>query len=467
MPIRNKNSNSHPGSLSFAEYHKTLYERVMKPHQRDWLDSILAGDTMILGARQIGKSWLVAYAAVLLALGTRGENVRIPAQDVLVISADQKRAMNIIKEVNTHLRKIKQYVGDVSHKTQGGLQTAVLHNNRKIQSVSGRSLSLQGFTGHVIIDELAITQSDPDELFAQALAVTSSKEFLRIVVCTNADRRGSFVDDLFNNENDEWLTRREGFKISKINIHDAHPKLTARLMKVQKAVSSPKWKQYYLNEFISGQAGFFDPATIQLKDQELEGSTWISVDPGFSATGNPTGIVIARVSPSQCHVIASERWWAVPELEQVERLKKLYKEYGANRMILDAGAGGNLMCQKLVREVNLTKYNVNRNKTNAYFLKAKSLIEDGVITFGSGARSLREDLLDIEIGKSGDYLAPQIPDASGGKRHADCAFALTYIIPDIGNRQSTRPMEILGSGRGIYDHVGESGKWANKPFSGL
>lgn len=430
---------------NFAKYHRTFTQSVLRPHQRLWLEAILRGNTFILGARQIGKSFLVAYAALLLAAGYEGDGISLPPTDVTVISADRAKAVNIIKAVNIHLKALGLAVDDITHDTQGGLQSAVLRNGKTIQAVSGLSKSLQGYAGHVIVDELSLTEADPEEIWSQVFAVTSSREYLRAIVCTNADTAGSWVDNFSNNMSQYWKGRRRGWQTFNTNIWDVYPTLTPKLEQVRSSCSAETWQRFFENRFVSGQSRLFDDKKFVHSDFGT-GPVWVSCDPGFSATGNPSGVIVAQVDGDSVHVLRSERWWACPESEQVERLKSLVQDNNATRLLVDIGSAGLAMAQKLDRVTNLTKVSVSGKMFQQGFLRVKNLIEDGKLTFSDDCWDLKEDLLSIEIKASGQYHAPQIPHKSGGKLHADIAYALMYIVHNLEAAKEEHEMQILDVG---------------------
>lgn len=442
MPKPVKISMDDNNSNNFAKYYSTVRKHVLKEHQRIWLDSVLAGNTFILGSRQIGKSFLVAFAAVVMAAGYKTDSIDLPPSDVLVISADREKAMNIIKAVNKHLEVLGWAVTDIKHDVLGGVQTAVLKNGRSIKALSGVSRALQGFTGHVIIDELSLTDGSPEEIMAQALSVTSSKPYYRITVCTNADEYGSFVDSFVNDFGPYWTGRRCGWSVFNTTIWDVYPELTPKLLAARNSMSTESWQRFYENRFVTGRSKLFTDASMRFLDVAATGNIWISVDPGFSATGNPTGIVVCKVDGHRVHVLQALSWWAVQESEQVARLQAMYESLDATRIFIDIGSAGLAMAQKLERNCNVTRISVSRKMQQQGFLKLRNGLTDGVITISSGCHDLVTDLASIEIDAGGNYTAPQVPDRSGGKRHADCAFALMQLVHNVNGKNSMDMQEV-------------------------
>lgn len=439
-----------------AKYHKLFRNRVLRKYQRDWLDGALHGNVFILGSRQIGKTYLLSYLAFLLAAGYRDDNIELPPSDVWVISADKSKAQNIIREVNKRICEFEQVVEPVSHRTMGGKQSAVLANGKTITALSGRAASLQGFTGHVIVDELSITSSKPEDILAQAMSVSSSKGWYRMVVCSNADRRGSFIDNFLNGEEEYWRGRRSGFRVYDTTIWDAYPELTDKLIKIRNTISIESWQRFFENRFVSGDAKLFKESQLITAGNPGvgptdSGSVWISVDPGFSATGNPSGVIVARIASGRIHVIDVQRWWAKPTGDQIEALVKLYRDWGAVSCLVDIGSAGLAIAQGLESRCRVTRVSVSRKTIQEGFDKIRTGLDEGRITFSDSCWALKEDLLSIEVDENGSYIIPQVPHKSGGKLHADTAMALLYIAQNIKNKGENRSPIILND---VQDNIG-------------
>jgi len=240
--------------MNLGEYHEFMMEHVFKPFQKQIVSSILKENKIaVLGARQIGKSYALAYSAIMLACGFN----TTPGDDVKVISETEDKAKKIIDDIQKHLDKIETVCGQIRQPNRGGIFEVVLINGAKITALAGKPTSLQAFSGHVIVDELSLTRFDPEQLFAQALIVGSSKDYLRTIICTNADGEGSFVDNFWNSKNSYWIKRRESWLMFDFNIFDVYDVLPDKLIEIKNSISPAHWQRFFLNTFYKWQRWIF------------------------------------------------------------------------------------------------------------------------------------------------------------------------------------------------------------------
>jgi hypothetical protein len=441
-------------TVGLAKYHKFMWERVLRPYQKEWILSILHGRySGMLGARQIGKSYAIGYAAILLASGYRDKSVVIQPHDVLIISADQNKAQNIIRSVQSHLDKIGIAVGEIKDDRLGGLQMAVLTNGKRITAVSGRPKSLQGFTGTVLVDELSITDWDPEELFAQALAVSSAEDSFRVCLVSNADREGSFVHRFFFDEGEEWRNRRDDFRLHNTTIWDAYGEnLPSRILSVKKAMSDRMWSRFYENQFIAGDDGRFESDLISScvgnVVKPFDGVRILSIDPGH--TINPSGLVIADAGGGRLNVLYSDLWFGVDEEEQIERIGNLMNSYACSKILFDQGT--NIGFRQRLEKIwgtRLIPVSVSRNKQNMWADELDKLLNEKRINIRSTDKWLIQDLKSLGLDERMNLVVPERRYKNTHfKIHADAAMALLYMMEYVGVAATVdRPMEVLD----VYD----------------
>ena len=120
------------------KYTELVMQHKARKYQKQWLyNSINEDFTFLLGARQIGKSWIIALIACVLAHGVKKSNGEVVApQDILVMSKDQKSAKNIIKLIRQHLHAAEKIEGKrLIHPRLGGITDVVLLNGMTILSL--------------------------------------------------------------------------------------------------------------------------------------------------------------------------------------------------------------------------------------------------------------------------------------------------------------------------------------------
>lgn len=424
--------------LSVTDYHRFVSENVLRPFQRDIFDAVMETPRVgVLGARQIGKSYIISYAAVVLGLGT----THIPGHDVLIISETEAKAKKLIADVNRHLDKIEQLCGKMRQPNRGGALEVVLHNGATISAKPGKPSALQAFSGSVLVDELSLTPHDAEELVAQALIVASAAEHYRTILVTNADVQGSFVHKLWHGSEPNWTNRREAWQLLDYNVHDVYgEELPDKLLQIRKAVSGPIWRRFYLNDFVSGASGAFDPALIDAtvgRELTIENPvTVIAYDPGF--TKDPSGIVVARISD---HIeVLDERVldkWLVED--QLALIEELYKAHKPGRILYDPGVGGLVVGQELSKRYGqiAKPLSITRNFYERSAAAVDRLLAEGKISIPAHCKELLTDLGTFERSDRGYLQVPRRKTKSGSS-HCDVGVAFLMLTEELEKRDALK-----------------------------
>ena len=408
--------------MNLGEYHEFMMEHVFKPFQKQIVSSILKENKIaVLGARQIGKSYALAYSAIMLACGFN----TTPGDDVKVISETEDKAKKIIDDIQKHLDKIETVCGQIRQPNRGGIFEVVLINGAKITALAGKPTSLQAFSGHVIVDELSLTRFDPEQLFAQALIVGSSKDYLRTIICTNADGEGSFVDNFWNSKNSYWIKRRESWLMFDFNIFDVYDVLPDKLIEIKNSISPAHWQRFFLNTFTSGNDGFFDPVLVNnciSKSFSHDPIIVLSYDPGFARHGS--GIIVCEVS-DHIKVIHEELLFNVDIEDQLNIIDNLVKRFEVTSITLDQGVGGIVIAQRLNRSYGamVTKLSVNNNAYAKWSGALERLLFEGKLSIDVSCKNTIEDLKCFEKDNRGLLLVPERKTAAGIS-HCDNGVAL-------------------------------------------
>ena len=88
--------------ITVSEYHSFLVKHVMRPFQKEILDAAMTHNKVaVLGSRQLGKTWIVSYIAIMLGLGTKES----PGHATLVISENQAKARKIIEDIHASFKR--------------------------------------------------------------------------------------------------------------------------------------------------------------------------------------------------------------------------------------------------------------------------------------------------------------------------------------------------------------------------
>jgi phage FluMu gp28-like protein len=426
--------------MTLGQYHQFMMEHVFRPFQREVVEAVISGNRVgILGSRQIGKSYALAYCAILLACGWEGSK----GHDVKIISETDKKAKRIIDDVHKHLDKMETVVGPLRQPNRGGVAEVVLKNGSHISAMVGKPSALQAWSGSVIVDEFSLSRFDLEELLAQALIVASSASHLRTVIATNADRDGSFVHRF-------WHTnKRDGsWKLLEYNIYDVYPQgLPDQIDQIRKTIHPQLWSRFFLNQFTSGLATCFEPELIDASQGATKpgGVKVIGFDPGFSR--HASGIVVCSVSDA-LSVHEELVLWDTTVEDQIDHIARLMAKWDATKVVVDQGVGGLVVKQLMQNRFGhgaVKPMSVNRNKYEIWRRQLERLMMEGKLHIDPQCQHLVQDLKTLELDDRG-FL--KVPERVWGKQvtHCDTAVALMMVTemldtPPVGGQMQSVTVE--------------------------
>lgn len=449
--------------IKINRYLSILVKEVFREYQKDWLDSMLNNKyTGILSSRQLGKSLTIAIASLYLALGyedSAGKTIK--GHNVFIVSKDARTSKNIIATINKQIDTIEKIFKIKIRSTKlGGIQEVFLLNNTKITSMPGTQSALQGFTGTVIIDELSANSWDCNELMAQAESVTIENDNYKIITCTNADVEGSYVHNFWYSDSEFWSTKRTVWKLFNLNIYDAYPDgLPDKILRVKASMAKSMWLRFFENTFLGEGTGLLEtdylrsrllPNRFDLMDNSWDdGINLLGIDPGFSQTGNPTGIAIVNIKDGKVTVIHEDLWFSPTIDELIDRVGDLKRKYNVKGIKVDQGIFMDVRERLKLKfgDFIVEGMSVSGHNQYSWFHTIISLLEERKLNFVHD-KFVIQDLSSISIatdGNSGKYklIVPERPlsvyktkDAvllpnTQHRIHADSAMALLILIPDI------------------------------------
>jgi phage FluMu gp28-like protein len=380
--------------------------------------------------------------AIMFAGGVAHKGKVIPPHDVHIISETYNKAMHVIKEIRKLVDEM-DIIEKVSHNVLGGKTEVVFKNGQTITAHAGRVGCLQGYTGTVMWDEVSLSQSDHEEMMQQALATSSAKDYYRVILATNADKYGSWVWNMWHSTDEEWKRRGKLLKKHPVSIYDAYPNGIPNHILERKAMMSDRgWRRWYLNEFLTGDDNRFDLESIhQASKHEWNcnnGLRILSIDPGWSTTGDPSGVVVVAATGGRVEVLHSDLWFGMPEADQRAKIRELMVKHRCSRIIIDQGVGGLVMTQALKREYGdhcVYPVSFNKNKYALWSMELDKLLSEGNLKIPKHNRYLIEDLSSIEVDSKGNIHLPRVSHSVGkSMRHCDSAAALMPIVEHIGGR---------------------------------
>ena len=407
----------------------------LRPFQQQWIRSIVSNrQTFILGARQIGKSTSVAVAAIFIAAGWTGT-----AQDVLILSKDLRASQQMIRSIKRELRNTESITGEQIKDPRLGSESRIaLVNGCYIQAFPGNPDSLQGFTGTVIIDELEANASNgtnTEEIFSQAMFVSSANPNFRIVIVTNAGATNGFTDKLLYSDEPRWQSRRSAFAITNTNVYDAYPNgLPKHIQAMKDQLGDLEWQRWYMNESVEGAEQLI--SELQLMEctrtgphsMPRGGIRILSIDPGF--VNNPSGVVIVEYGNGKANIIHSDHWYKMPIPQQLQNITELIRQYSVSKIIIDQGTQGWGMAQSLKEKypTMTTTRNTNTNTRDREGAALQTLIRERRLHIPEHMIDLIEDLKLLYTDEKQHINLGLRRVSNGCDVHGDAADALLYCM---------------------------------------
>lgn len=421
-----------------AAFNDALIQSVFEPHQVAHLHSCLENKQCVhLGARQaVGKTFVLAWCAVLLACGYESPDVCVPAADVSIISKDAKTAQKLIREVKRHIENFEAETGvKILDPKLGSLSRLALRNGNYIDAFSSNPDGPQGMTGHVIVDEWSKGDVNPEELLSQALSLTASKSGFKTLFATNADYEGSFIDEFLNSDDPEWVARRANMHVQVTTIDDVFPNgYPDYIQAIKDTIHPALWERFFLCKFIGSDNPAFPPDILDRACQPFDAipkdSTLVAgLDIGL--VNNPCGWTVAAVGKGYCYILESEHWHKLEPEEIKRRVHERRKRYSIARVWIDNGAVGFQVGRELLAECGehsaaiVTVSDANRAKWHG---AAYSLAATGNLRGVTGV--LRRDLASMRLNNGETLIVPEYPGPDGCKIHCDAGESALYIMGD-------------------------------------
>lgn len=373
---------------SLADGIMLLARSVLLPYQLRWLDAIRAHTFVsILGGRQIGKDFTLAYYVALVICTS-------PNRNFVILSASNAHAGQFIRDVRQHLTSFRALARELYAPWPAyeadNVRMIALANGSSVVAVSNTTEGVTGTRGSVIFNEVPLVDGAED-VFPTALSqVERANSFgrrARLVLVGNASRTGSFWHTFWqtreaaeaNGEGGAWglvrtpwsvaireqvaLARARGFTLEDLRPDDTPDTYAARR---QAAIVGD------LNGNVAAFLQWFEcvfraPGGSLFSEALLKSSAW---DDG--ATYKPKGFANAPqvlgydvgltndpsvLTPNV--ILAPDEWLALPGLvwrnvpapEQRERIRKVASERKTRGLVLDGGGIGKVQLQDLAEDL--------------------------------------------------------------------------------------------------------------------
>jgi len=169
--------------------------KILLPYQRQFIEGYEKHKFSIWNAsRQIGKSFAVALLALMKA-------IEAPKSTVLIVSASERQAKELIEKVKLHLEFVKNLgkILDVDFFEDVKTQTQIIKfpNRSRIISVPSNPDTVRGFTADLLIlDEFAFVQHDK-ELWRAVFPMITRKKEAKLVITSTPFGKSNIGDVLY------------------------------------------------------------------------------------------------------------------------------------------------------------------------------------------------------------------------------------------------------------------------------
>lgn len=430
-------------TTTLAQLARAATERVLWPYQRAWAGAFLARPYLgILGGRQIGKDWTLAWLLLLDALLT-------PGAEWHVVSATQTHAEGFIRDVRHHLRFL-----EVLAKTQGlrlppldgeGTKTRIAwKSGAVIHAHAATTRSVIGQRGSFVLNEVAMIPG-AEEITETAYAMVRRARQIgrraRMILVSNASRKGSYWHRWWTDKQE----RRSGWELITARWSECQRSMgwTASQVAKERAEiladlggSVAAFGQWFECEWRAGSEGLLSPTTLDrqtytLADLEQIPGTPQVIGYDLGRTTDPAALapVLLR-SPEDHRALVVETLRETPYHLQRERLRALATSRPTRRVVIDAQGIGHSQAEEVTRELQgvaaVTSFHTSSRGTYSkwdLFAGLRDSLDSGRLWIPGEDVDLRMELEAVEATATatGRQTVHQPRDKRG---HGDRAFAL-------------------------------------------
>lgn len=234
--------------------------------------------SVLLWARQTGKSFLLSYYAIKRCIEFKNHKV-------VVISPSERQSKEFMDKVRLHITALKTAKVEFFEDAVANILEARFPNGSKIIAVPSKPETVRGFTGDVIMDEASFFDKGFEVYQAVFPTITRKREYKLIAISTPRSKKDVFYF-LWETAKDDPLWFR-----MKLTIYDAVEKgLQIDVEELKRGIRNENaWKAEYLCEFLDEEEVLLPYDIIQACEEEdiltddlrtLTGDIYVGVDIG-------------------------------------------------------------------------------------------------------------------------------------------------------------------------------------------
>jgi len=172
-------------------------------HQRRWLEDH-SRLRVCCKARQIGMSTALAIEALHAA---------VYGETTVIVSASQRQASELLRKGTHSLPLVTVAAEGVVRVDKQSAEAIELSTGGRVIPLPASAATVQGYTGHVVIDEAAWIP-DVDSLWMAIVPTISTRREYRLSIVSTPGPRAGMFHRLWNNGDEAWSRHR-------VSIYDA------------------------------------------------------------------------------------------------------------------------------------------------------------------------------------------------------------------------------------------------------
>ncbi|MEO2083419.1 MAG: terminase large subunit [Desulfurobacteriaceae bacterium] len=407
------------------------FEKVLLPYQKRFAKNALEKKFSIWNAsRQIGKSFVVAFLALLKALST-------PRSLVVVVSASERQAVELLGKVKLHVEFLTRIGEQVNVSFFEDVKTNVhrveLPNGSRILSVPANPDTVRGFSATlVILDEFAFVQQDEELWKAVFPMITRRKEARLVITSTPKGKSNMFYKLFVEAEKDPlWYTQ-------KTTIYDAVKEgLDVDVEALRRGIKNEDaWRQEYLCEFLDEAGAFLTYELIQSCEQppekilvsdltKLSGNLFMGVD-----VGRRKDLTVVTVIEKQADILITRRIEVLQKLPFSQQFNLIdHLAHFVRKVAIDETGIGMQLAEELKKkwgELKVLPVYFTAKTKEELASRLKAVFEDRNIRIPADPE-LREDLHSVEkvVTEAGNVKLSANRSEHG---HADRFWSLALAV---------------------------------------
>ncbi len=313
-------------------------------HQRRWLEDH-SRLRVCCKARQIGMSTAVATEALHAAL--YGETT-------VVVSASQRQASELLRKAGQLLPLVTAAGDGVVQVEKQSAEAIELSTGGRVISLPSAAATVQGYSGHVVIDEAAWI-SDVDALWLAIVPTISTNKQFRLSVISTPGARSGMFHRLWHNGDEAWSRHR-------VDIYAAQKGGVPHDIAALRAAVADEvtWRAAYECEFVD-EAHALLPYDLLLARVDETLPYRLSMNGLAGAANLLAGYDVGRKHDMSVLVVLEKnskgiRWRGAVELhqtpfaEQSQLLASLLNIHCLRRLSIDQSGLGMQLCEELVKK---------------------------------------------------------------------------------------------------------------------